>query len=38
MSWENFEKFWQELWAYLYKVIYYFYPEMDPDYVAPEEK
>lgn len=30
MSWEKFEALWQALWAYLYKVIYHFYPEMEP--------
>ena len=30
-AWAKFEAFWQELWAYLYKVLAYFYPEEDAE-------
>lgn len=34
MSWEKFEALWQELWAYLYKVLAYFYPAEEEEEAA----
>jgi len=31
MSWEKFEELWQALWAYLYKVLAFWYSEEDAE-------